>query len=345
MKLSTSLCALLASTSLVAAAPAPSPNDLGAHVPSHVLDIRTLNEADEALALLEKRRIPSTCRTLGRLIWRIGTSQAINVAVNEFADMAIEACGDIQNDNSATKCAKYVRFVRRGLNIVFLVAPTYSKGSVGETPGSADEQSSWQPGTARRDLAAASGNGTAAVTTELTQSMGAALREYGFAFDGLDTVDVSASLAKRDGEPRLVSRIIARNMRGLGEDTDVYDVGFNAYDNGAMDLDLAGDFKTLSSASGSGSDGLQKRMNGAGFKISVTTRKKSLLTKAHMNEMANKIASDWAYSTYHYHASDYIGLVKTDHTANFYFRIIPETKGFGLNYEDVNFCGGMAKYL
>lgn len=43
--------------------------------------------------------------------------------------------------------------------------------------------------------------------------------------------------------------------------------------------------------------------------------------------------------------SDYIGLVKTDHQANFYFRIIPETKGFGLNYESVNVCGQLAQFL
>ncbi|KAI8228646.1 hypothetical protein K4K54_002083 [Colletotrichum sp. SAR 10_86] len=31
-----------------------------------------------------------------------------------------------------------------------------------------------------------------------------------------------------------------------------------------------------------------------------------------------------------------------DHTANFYYRIIPELNSFGLNYESVDICGGMA---
>jgi hypothetical protein len=37
--------------------------------------------------------------------------------------------------------------------------------------------------------------------------------------------------------------------------------------------------------------------------------------------------------------SDYIGLLKTSHSANFYFGIIPGLKGFGLNYESVYVCG------
>ncbi|KAL4900482.1 hypothetical protein BDW74DRAFT_170859 [Aspergillus multicolor] len=42
---------------------------------------------------------------------------------------------------------------------------------------------------------------------------------------------------------------------------------------------------------------------------------------------------------------DFIGFAETGHAANFYYRIIPETKGFGRNYESVDICGGMAGYL
>ncbi|KAL5042616.1 hypothetical protein BDW71DRAFT_211057 [Aspergillus fruticulosus] len=42
---------------------------------------------------------------------------------------------------------------------------------------------------------------------------------------------------------------------------------------------------------------------------------------------------------------DFIGFAETGHAANFYYRIIPETKGFGTNYESVDICGGMAGYL
>lgn len=38
-------------------------------------------------------------------------------------------------------------------------------------------------------------------------------------------------------------------------------------------------------------------------------------------------------------------LAGTVHTANFYYRIIPETRSFGLNCESVYICGCMAGYL
>lgn len=42
---------------------------------------------------------------------------------------------------------------------------------------------------------------------------------------------------------------------------------------------------------------------------------------------------------------DFIGFAKTDHNANFYYRVIPRLRGFGLNYESVDVCVGMAGFL
>ncbi|OQD61890.1 hypothetical protein PENPOL_c014G09920 [Penicillium polonicum] len=55
--------------------------------------------------------------------------------------------------------------------------------------------------------------------------------------------------------------------------------------------------------------------------------------------MAHEIATNWALDAYAAPMSDYMGLVKTGNHPNFYYRIIPEVKGFGLNYESVDICG------
>jgi hypothetical protein len=56
-------------------------------------------------------------------------------------------------------------------------------------------------------------------------------------------------------------------------------------------------------------------------------------------------AAAWAAASKSYGMTDFIGFAETDHSANFYYRIIPESRGFGLNYESVDICGGMAGFL
>jgi hypothetical protein len=69
------------------------------------------------------------------------------------------------------------------------------------------------------------------------------------------------------------------------------------------------------------------------------------MTRDHQKAMAHAIANDWASDAYAYPMSDYMGLVKTDHPPNFYFRIIPGVRGFGLNYESVNISGMLSGFL
>ena len=61
--------------------------------------------------------------------------------------------------------------------------------------------------------------------------------------------------------------------------------------------------------------------------------------------MAAFAASRWAANSKAYSMTDFVGFAETGHSANFYYRIIPETRSFGLNYESVDICGGMAGYL
>ncbi|GIJ83039.1 hypothetical protein Asppvi_001556 [Aspergillus pseudoviridinutans] len=107
------------------------------------------------------------------------------------------------------------------------------------------------------------------------------------------------------------------------DDGSVSDVALSYNDNGDIKIWLAG----------------------AGFKISLTIRQQSRLTRANQQQMSHAIANDWASDAVGYNMADCIGLVKTDRTANFYFRIIPETRGFGLNYESVNVRGQLAGFL
>lgn len=224
-------------------------------------------------------------------------------------------------------------YIQHGLNLIFILA-THAHGAVGE--GRSGEQSSQENDDVKR-----------AAPIELS-GFGSALSDGGYSFDSVAHVDVAAlKLDKRDdSDPVLTHRSIFRSLTG-GEEagSPSSDVAFHYFDNGDVIMDYAGDMGTLAADGQVETSGLQKRYAGAGFKISWTSRKRSLLTRAHQNQMSYEIARDWADKAAFTGEGDYIGLVKTDHTANFYFRNIPEAKGVGLNFESVNVCGQLALFL
>ncbi|KAJ5613197.1 hypothetical protein N7510_006391 [Penicillium lagena] len=91
---------------------------------------------------------------------------------------------------------------------------------------------------------------------------------------------------------------------------------------------------------------LGKRLSSApGFKLSYTARLPTELSKAHQADMATSLANWWANTADETDLHDMIGFIETGHTANVYYRLIPETVDFGLNYETVNSCGQMSQYL
>ncbi|KAK6217118.1 hypothetical protein QIS74_07232 [Colletotrichum tabaci] len=148
-----------------------------------------------------------------------------------------------------------------------------------------------------------------------------------------------AALERRDGDPKLLTRI---HFSGVvdSETGRKHEIIANHFEGNNTVLHLP----ALDQAAMASRD-LSKRVGAAGFKISYTTRAQSLLTRSHQQEMSGCIASAWSIAAENYRLEDYIGLAKTDHNANFYWRIIPELYGFGLNYESVDVCGGMAGYL
>lgn len=132
-------------------------------------------------------------------------------------------------------------------------------------------------------------------------------------------------------------------LKGLKYSDKPQDTAISFFDNGDGILYLPDSFKQVEDTANATS--LGKRYHGNAFKIAFTTRQKSLLTRAHQNDMSYELARAWQIQVGLLGANEVIRLVKTEHTANFYYRIIPELYGFGLNYESVDVCGGLAGYL
>lgn len=169
----------------------------------------------------------------------------------------------------------------------------------------------------------------------------AALKESNLQFASIEADNNLPNVEKRSSEePYLVERFLIRNLRHaeLGEDTT--DIWVNHYSNGDNTLQIApGDDQQNDSST------LTRRWDKPGFKIAYTTRNKAPLNEQDALKMAQHISLKWRALALGNDISEFIGFVETGHTANFYFRIIPEHKGYGLNYESVDICGGMAGML
>jgi hypothetical protein len=233
-------------------------------------------------------------------------------------------------DNNNPTCSNYVKYVRRVMKILFLLAGSLHC-SVGI--GSHGDDENIVNGAVRRSVGL---NSTISIEDILTTG--------GYKFDRVESIFVSETLGKRGDERSANHQTVVRGLvdEEGGAPTDI---AINNFGNGEFDLQYA-DFDT-SSMVGENSTDFHKRYDGAGIKVPFTTRKTSKLTRARQKQVSAETARSWVNfaTTASYHMNDYFGLVKTGHEANFYFRIIPELKGFELNYESVNACGGMAKYL
>ncbi|KAI0124158.1 hypothetical protein BJ170DRAFT_735867 [Xylariales sp. AK1849] len=281
---------------------------------SSLVEYRSVNEAHLSLANLERRW---TCALLDRPIRAIGTSAMTVVYITAGSGLAHGVCALTDYD----KCDGLVTVIQGALSLIYAAAAHYS-GAQPDTSGIATA----------RDL------DVHAAALEWWQNATAA---HELSYDALDTLpfDIAdEALNRRDGDPRLLTRIqisgLLNNVTGTKQDIIV-----NGFDGGDTVLHLPVGQSTNKSIS--------TRVNRPGFKIAYTTRERSKLTRAHQDEMSIYAAEMWAdYADIKsYNMDDFIGFAETGHSANFYYRIIPEEKGFGLNYESVNICGGMAKYL
>lgn len=146
---------------------------------------------------------------------------------------------------------------------------------------------------------------------------------------------------KEDRRPVSVTSLHGvRFFNDTAVNMDLYDFG-----NGEGHIYLPHDMLEERSETDILNHRLAKRAKAPGFKLSFTTRVPTKLSKSHQADMTNALTSWWANTAGITDLHDMIGFLKTDHTANFYYRLIPENSDYGLNYESVDSCGQMAKYL
>ncbi|KAL2007634.1 hypothetical protein VTN00DRAFT_7616 [Thermoascus crustaceus] len=147
-----------------------------------------------------------------------------------------------------------------------------------------------------------------------------------------------------DEEPELHERFLIKGLMirpSISNDDNnnnniTHDVWVNRYSNGGIVLHLPAPDQLLNDNS---SSTITRRTAAPGFKISYATRSQSYLTNAHQKQMASAIAEYWRRLAVDDGISEFMGFEKTGSTANFNFRIIPESRSFGGNYEDRDYCG------
>ncbi|RJE17827.1 hypothetical protein PHISCL_09837 [Aspergillus sclerotialis] len=280
------------------------------------------NSADIALADLEKR-VPASCQAIISPIYKVVSSVGFVVFVNGASGLAKRVCK--LEDNK--KCEEYADIIQDGFNLIWVSGAAYMNGAAAVS--SAQELINNSP--VRREVS--EDDYPAALHTSFIQAMG----EYGFSYDSHEASAIPRTgLEERDGQPALVSQMVFRNLRHAGRH---HDVAVHHYDDGSGLIHLPHAGQSL----GNSTD-LHKRFNGAGFKISYTSRPTTTPSRANEGSISQHIATHWGREA-DAGINELIGFVETGHKANFYWRIIPELEGFGTNYESVDVCGGMAEYL
>ena len=175
-----------------------------------------------------------------------------------------------------------------------------------------------------------------------------ALSEDGEVFEGVHEMTHSRARAGDAGDknaPLEIASVRNWNYDDTLVNFDVHDFGGGdghilvplSFNNGTSDAGTTAEAEERYGVQGS---------KAPGFKISYSTKEKTKLSKSQSAQMANAVAADWAsHAKSENKMSNYIGLWKTGHRANFYYRIIPEVSNFGSNYESVDFCGSMTRFL
>ncbi|KAE9580764.1 hypothetical protein CGCF415_v000634 [Colletotrichum fructicola] len=310
--LQTAAYALMASQ-LTAAAPLTETDST-----KSIIEFRTPNDAYAVKAALEQRT--NVCRRIGTTLRTIGTSHAVVIFMTTGSDLVETVC----RLAGGTNCEDWAKAIRLGFLLIYGIASGTS-GAVPETNMKMKREEIGEYSDAMRSY------------WENT------LIDTGLAFDSVSVLPFDeevAALEKRDdADPKLLARI---HFSGLvdSETGKKHEIIANHFEGNNTVLHLPGlNQEELASRD------LSKRAGAAGFKISYTTRKLSLLTRSHQSEMSGFISAAWALASANNQLEDYIGFASTDHSANFYYRIIPELYSFGLNYESVDICGGMASFL
>ena len=167
------------------------------------------------------------------------------------------------------------------------------------------------------------------------------LDKLGFNFGHVET----PAIERRDGEEEIAEHFIVRNFQHPDTTITPADVYFKSYTNGTGFMIYNHDVSV-------GNGTLGKRHNGAGFKYNWhcgywEPKSQDADINAISFQLGAGIANNWAIGGDNYALDqavyaagiDYI-LLKLIGVA---IRIIPELRGFGEEYEDVNICGDMTQ--
>ncbi|PYH38086.1 uncharacterized protein BO87DRAFT_445857 [Aspergillus neoniger CBS 115656] len=320
MKLSIFLFSLLATSQVTLATPTPIvdvaelPSDIG-------LEIRSPNPAHEPLAILEQRDT-RVCEILNRTIRSTGTSKFTVVYIVMDSRLARQVC----EYAGGSRCEEISYIISDGLLLAYVAAAHYSGAIPEGLPSKRHDDDSQDYFQLWETMLSSSDDISYNSLTPLSNSS--------------DTLP----LVRRQNEPLPIHRL---QITGFAhENSPKHDIIANHYRNGDTVLHLPLPVGKSGANSTEGLD-LKKRFDNPGFKISFTTRGRSKLTQAHQKSMALAGAATWAVyaDNANHKMDDFIGFTETENSANFYYRIIPELRGFGTNYETVDVCGGMASYL
>lgn len=168
--------------------------------------------------------------------------------------------------------------------------------------------------------------------------MNTTLHSIGASYTELEHVDLSSWNQRRDTSdtPTLTHRSVARGFQSGGSS---HDIAFNHFSNGDMSLHLGSPNQTLSSNPHLDNNKRASSVNNKGLKIVYSRKVYSTgITQTEARKMGQDLANDWAQRATTRKMGDYIGAIKNGNKLVVDFRIIPETKGFALNYEEVNVC-------
>ncbi|KAE8342106.1 hypothetical protein BDV24DRAFT_150612 [Aspergillus arachidicola] len=309
MKFLSSLLLLLAGVDAINAHPAAVEQFTGE------LEVASPNPSGLTLRALQQRT--PNCSRVDYFISRI-TSVKAQVAFVTFGPEAAKyICRTITHGDPT--CDDWAQGIRYALGLIFAIF-----GKDGAEPAV-------RPGEPVRRINARSYLDIA--TT--------ALKESSLQFASIEADDNLPSIEKRSSdEPSLVERFLIRGLYHSDLGNEATNIWVNHYSNGDNILQIAPE-----DGQQDGNSTITRRWDKPGFKIAYTTRKKSPLNEQDALKMAKHISMKWQGMAIGNDISDFIGFVETGHTANFYFRIIPEHKGYGLNYESVDICGGMTGML
>ncbi|KAB8261666.1 hypothetical protein BDV32DRAFT_157967 [Aspergillus pseudonomiae] len=309
MKFLSSLLLLLAGADAINAHPT------GVEQFTRELEVVSPNPSGLALRTLQ-RRAPN-CSRMNTFISRISSAKAQVAFITLGPEVAKYICRAITHGNPT--CNDWAQGIRYVLALLFIIF------------GKDGAQPAVRPGEPVRRINARSFMNIATN----------ALKESSLQFASIEADNNLPSVEKRSSdEPYLVERFLIRGLYHADLGNDSTDIWVNHWSNGDNTLQIAPE-----DGQQDGNSTLTRRWDKPGFKIAYTTRKTAPLNEQQALMMARHISLKWQGITLGNDIADFIGFVETGHTANFYFRIIPEHKGYGLNYESVDICGGMAGML